>query len=243
MGEGITRLTEPAVHELLRCNVWHVAGRDHDMIVDTGLGVSSLRAAAEDLFSSPVIAVATHAHMDHVGNFAEFDERLIHRAEADAVAHAADDLPLDVGLYDEPSLQALAKWGYDISGGLMLEMPHPDFDLAGHELIGVEPTCLLDDGDVVDLGDRAYEVVHVPGHSPGSIGLWDPQRQMLFSGDAVYDGPLLDELPGSDADIYVESMRRLRDLPVEVVHGGHGESMGRSRYHAIIDSYLIGRGA
>ena len=32
----------------------------------------------------------------------------------------------------------------------------------------------IDEGDVIDLGDRAFEVLHLPGHSPGSIGLWDP---------------------------------------------------------------------
>ena len=52
----------------------------------------------------------------------------------------------------------------------------------------------IGEGDVVDLGDRAFEVVHLPGHSPGSIGLWDPSAGTLFSGDAIYDGPLLDEL-------------------------------------------------
>lgn len=243
MGDGVTHLTEPAVHELLRCNVWHVAGRDHDLIVDTGLGVASLRDAAADLFRAPVVAVATHAHMDHVGSFAEFDERLIHRDEAEAVATAAEGLPLDVSLYDDMTLEALAHWGYDVSGGLLLEFPSADFDLAGHQLVGAAPTRLLDDGDVVDLGDRAYEVIHVPGHSPGSIGLWDASRGMLFSGDAVYDGPLLDELPGSDADVYVGSMRRLRDLPVEVVHGGHGDSMDRRRYLDVIDGYLRERGA
>jgi glyoxylase-like metal-dependent hydrolase (beta-lactamase superfamily II) len=68
------------------------------------------------------------------------------------------------------------------------------------------------EGDEVDLGDRCFEVIHLPGHSPGSIGLWEESSGTLFSGDAIYDGPLLDELPessiydycldhGSDADI------------------------------------------
>ena len=52
---------------------------------------------------------------------------------------------------------------------------------------------------------------------------------MLFSGDAVYDGPLLDELDGSDIPAYVATMRRFRELPVTVVHGGHEPSFGRER--------------
>ena len=51
---------------------------------------------------------------------------------------------------------------------------------------------------MVDIGNRHFEVLHLPGHSPGSIGLWEEASGTLFSGDAVYDGPLLDELPTSN---------------------------------------------
>ena len=72
-------------------------------------------------------------------------------------------------------------------------------------------------------------MLHLPGHSPGSIGLWEAATGTLFSGDAVYDGPLLDELPGSDIDHYCRTMERLIDLPVTVVHPGHDPSFGRTR--------------
>jgi glyoxylase-like metal-dependent hydrolase (beta-lactamase superfamily II) len=100
---------------------------------------------------------------------------------------------------------------------------------------------VLDDGDGVDLGDRAFEVLHLPGHSPGSIGLWEEATGTLFSGDAVYDGPLLDQLDGSDVDAYLSTMRRLRDLPVAVVHGGHEPSFGRERLVELCDAYLARR--
>lgn len=64
---------------------------------------------------------------------------------------------------------------------------------------------------------------------------------MLFSGDAIYDGPLLDEIPGSDIEAYVATMHRLRDLPVDTVHAGHGPSMGRGRFVELIDAYLARR--
>ncbi|MEJ2130288.1 MAG: MBL fold metallo-hydrolase, partial [Gammaproteobacteria bacterium] len=76
------------------------------------------------------------------------------------------------------------------------------------------------------------------GHSPGSIGLWEAASGTLFSGDAVYDGLLLDELPDSDIEAYVRTMKRLRELPVDIVHGGHEPSFGRERLHEIIDAYL-----
>lgn len=238
MGDGITMLTEPHVHPLLRCNIWHVRGRDRDLVVDTGLGVASLAAAAADLFGTSILAVATHAHMDHVGGMREFDSRAIHHIEADALLTADGDLPLDVSRYDDDTRDALAEWGYDIRSGLLTEVPYSGFSMADHQLVGVAATRLLSEGDIVDLGDRAFEVLHVPGHSPGSIALFDQDSSTLFSGDAIYDGPLLDEIPGSDINAYVATMHRLRTLPVQIVHGGHGPTMGRARLHELIDNYL-----
>ena len=105
-------------------------------------------------------------------------------------------------------------------------------------LKGCEPTRRLAAGDVVDLGDRAFEVLHLPGHSPGSIGLWEAASGILFSGDAVYDGPLLDQLPGSDVAAYEQTMRRLLELPVSVVHAGHDPSFGRERLSELARGYL-----
>lgn len=243
LGEGITLLIESHVHELLRCNIWHIRGRDRDLLVDTGIGIASLSRAATDLFDASILAVATHAHMDHSGSMHEFEQRAIHRAEAEALATAAENFPLDVSMYDKATVDALAIMGYDISAGLLTEVPRQGFDPAEHHLVATSATMLLAEGDVVDLGDRAFEILHLPGHSPGSIGLYDSTNRMLFSGDAVYDGPLLDELPGSDINAYVATMERLRRLDVEVVHGGHGPSMGDRRFREVIDGYLTRRSA
>jgi len=91
---------------------------------------------------------------------------------------------------------------------------------------------------VVDLGDRAFEVLHLPGHSPGSIGLWEAATGTLFSGDAIYDGPLLDEIAGADIPAYRRTMERLLKLPVQVVHGGHDDSFGAERLAQIAVAYL-----
>jgi len=98
------------------------------------------------------------------------------------------------------------------------------------------------DGDVIDLGDRAFEVVHLPGHTPGSAALFDRSSGVLFSGDVVYDGTLLDELPESDVDDYVVSMRRLLALPVRTVHAGHEPSFDGDRLAELCEAYLGRRG-
>ena len=91
---------------------------------------------------------------------------------------------------------------------------------------------------MVDLGDRAFEVLHLPGHSPGSIGLWESATGTLFSGDAIYDGPLLDDLPDSDIVHYRVTMERLLRLPVACVHAGHDPSFGADRLKVLARAYL-----
>ena len=81
--DAITLLWEPHVIPLMRCNIWHVRGRDRDLLVDTGMGIASLREAARHLLEKPVVAVATHTHADHVGGHFEFDDCLVHTVEAD----------------------------------------------------------------------------------------------------------------------------------------------------------------
>lgn len=236
--EGVTGFTEPHVNPFIRANSWHVRGRDRDLLVDTGLGVTPFRPVLRDLLTQPVLAVATHTHFDHVGGLHEFDERAVHLSEADNLARPVDQatlLSLDLG---QEFCDEMAALGYELDEMLIDARPDERFDPAAFRTVPTTPTRTLDDGDLVDLGDRVFEVLHLPGHSPGSVGLWEESTGILFSGDAVYrDPPLLDELPGSNILDYLSTMRRLEQLPVRVVHGGHGSSFGREHLLHVIEDY------
>ena len=236
--DDITLLWEPHVHAFLRCNIWHVRGRDTDLLIDTGMGVGNLAEAARDLFEKPVTVILTHTHMDHMGGAHEFDTVCVHNAEAPALTAASNHLSVDIADWDANAQGWISGMGYDISGGILTAIPHKGFDLAQHRLEPANATRFLQDGDVVDTGDREFSVLHLPGHSPGSIGLWEAATGTLFSGDAIYDGPLLDEISGSNIPVYIKTMQRLRELPVSVVHAGHDPSFGHERFVHIVDKYL-----
>lgn len=227
---------------LLRCNIWHIRGRDRDLLVDSGLGICSLRAAAIDLFGHQTIALATHSHNDHTGCFHEFEHRAAHPAEkAEFTSEALSSLRVDSIPAHE--LRYLDRVGYGLTSEyLITALPSENFPVDSWQQTAAQPTWLIDEGDVIDLGNRQFEVLHLPGHSPGGVGLWEASTGTLFSGDTIYDGPLLDELPESDVERYIKSMERLMNLPVKVVHAGHDPSFDRKRLRELALQYINSRG-
>jgi glyoxylase-like metal-dependent hydrolase (beta-lactamase superfamily II) len=236
-------LWEQHVRPFLRCNVWFVRGRGRSLLVDSGLGIVSLAGAARDLFEGPLAAVATHHHFDHVGSLHEFADRYAHPAAAPYLeSSAAIGGALRRAGFAPEAWQYFHEAGYELDDELLTALPHAGYDVDAYAVTPSPANHALVEGDVVDLGDTAYEVLHLPGHSPDSIGLHDRAGGVLFSGDAVYDGPLLDGFYDGYAEQYVATMERLRALPVRVVHAGHEGSFGRERLIELCDGYLARAG-
>ncbi len=239
-GGGIWHVSEPYVDSFARCNIWIVPGATQVLVVDTGMGLVSLHRAQADLFDRPVTAVATHYHFDHVGSLHEFPVRLAHHAGAELLSdsHSIGGALHRRG-FDPRMWQAFLDAGYTLDrDDLLTALPYAGYDIDSYAVEPCTPTRVLEEGDVIDIGDRAFTVLHLPGHSPDSIGLHDAEHGVLFSGDAVYDGPLLDDEP-ADLDRYVATMERLRALDVEVIHGGHEASFGRDRLVELCDGYIV----
>lgn len=238
LGAGITRLTEPHVHPLMRANVFLVEGRERDLVVDAGMGIVPLAPEIERLRAAPsgaLTLLVTHAHIDHVGAAHEFSEILVHRREAAELATPSMITTL-MGADLAPELRAVfERAGYPPVGESFLEaLPAPDFDPRAYRLQGATATATVEDGEILDLGDRRLEVLHLPGHAPGQVGLWEAATGTLFGADALYDGPLIHDAPGMNVADFAATLRRLAALPVQVVHGGHDPSFGPERMQAII---------
>jgi glyoxylase-like metal-dependent hydrolase (beta-lactamase superfamily II) len=240
--DGIIRITEPHVHPYVRANAWLIRGSAAHVLVDAGLGIGRLGDELAPHLDRPVIAVATHSHFDHFGGLAEFADRAAHRADGEVIELAADYVRLTSATYPAALLDEFEAAGEAVPELLIDALPAPEFDLAAFRTPPATITRWLSDGDVLSLGDRELEILHAPGHSPGSICLWEAGSGTLVSGDVLVDGePLLDELPRSSPADFAASLRRLADLPLRRVFAGHGPVFGRTRAHTIIGDYLASR--
>ncbi|MCY1359931.1 Hydroxyacylglutathione hydrolase [compost metagenome] len=221
--DGIALIHEPYIRPFYRCNMWHIQGRDRDLLIDSGSGLVSLREQLPWLTERPLLAVASHTHFDHIAGHHEFAERLVHPAEADILASPDNQRTLADLCIGDPMFDA-----------------HPDCPLcyAEYAIKAAPATGTVEDGDVLDLGNRVLEVLHTPGHSPGGISLWEAATQTLFSGDIIYDGPLVEDAYHSNLDDYARSLERLRALPVRTVHGGHFPSFSGERLREMIDEWF-----
>ena len=225
LAHDVTLIDEPYIKPFYRCNLWHVRGRDRDLLFDTGLGHFSLRQHVALVSEKSVLCVASHTHFDHIGCHHEFSDRRVHADEADILARPERSRTLADRYADERMFDCLPE----------------GWNSAAYEIPAAPATALLKDGDRLDLGNRAFEVLHTLGHSPGGIALWEAKTGILLSGDIVYDGPLILDTYHADLADYDASMERLDRLPVQTVHGGHFPSFGRERLRTLIQEYREGR--
>ncbi len=123
---------------------------------------------------------------------------------------ARDPYPMRLRRGDFPpeAEEMFAYYDAPVPECIVTAVPAPGFDVAGWVTPNAEATMLLDDGDVLELGDRVFAVVHTPGHTAGSACLFEEATGTLFSGDAVYvDAKLSWDDAEAFADVLAASAR------------------------------------
>lgn len=180
----------------VNCYILHNSAKQA-LVIDAGADAAKI-ARALDAGNLRVLAyLATHGHIDHISALAELTAR--HPAP---IAMQSADL----------------SWAFTPSNQLppyysAPEQPHVTFRE-------------LSDGQQLQDGNFAYQVIGTPGHSPGGVCLFFPAGQILFSGDTLFQGTVgRTDLPGGDSRTLTRSLRRLTTLPPQTtVYPGHGTS-------------------
>ena len=201
---------------LLQCNCLIIGDPKsrEAIVIDPGDEVERILGLLGRYKLTVKVIVSTHAHIDHVGGLAK-----LHQYTGAPVMMHNDDLPL----YHAMDVQAE-----------FLGMQAP-------ELVDVDH--LLKEGDALSWGGFEANVIHTPGHSPGSVSLYLPKdsgqikltQPQLFAGDTLFAGSIgRSDLWGGSYDQLMDSLKsKLLQLPDDtVVHPGHGPStsIGHERH-------------
>ena len=150
----------------------------------------------------------THTHLDHIGCLKEILNAIPH---AELWVHIIEAEPLEKG--DER-----AVYGMDM------------FQSMCQAQYGIEPGAFsfkidrkLKGGESLEVGDMVWEVIHIPGHSQGSIALYNQKEKILIPGDVVYADYAIGrfDLHGANGPQLKDSLMALAELDVEVLLPGH----------------------
>ena len=216
--DNIFRISEKHIDPYWSGNIWLVVGSSKALIVDTGTGIVPPNTVASSITDKPVIAVALCCYYDHSGGLYSFGERACHHLEADAVADNSND--------------KLAS--YFVKNASLSALPYKGFSLEDYKAKSAKPTKIFREGDIIDLGDRRLEVLHIPGRTPGSIALWEEESGYLFGGESLFIDPDKNHFPPQDVNCYEDSLRRLGELPVVSIFGGHFERFSPEELNQLI---------
>ena len=190
------------------------------------------------------LVIVTHQHIDHLGLVEIVAEHS--GAEVAALGIAAERLANfdeDAEAEDRFAVELMLRNGIPEEVTAALRSVSRSFRGWGSH---VEVTHPLADGQVLPFGDRTLQAIHRPGHSPSDTLFWDEQRRILIAADHllahISSNPLVSRpLDGSaqrthSLVTYIESMRRTREMPAEIVLTGHGDPV--TDHVALIDSRL-----
>jgi glyoxylase-like metal-dependent hydrolase (beta-lactamase superfamily II) len=216
--KGVTQIDEFTYLIKDLAYTYLVIGSEYAMVIDTGIGISSIIKRVRKITDKELIVVNTHGHIDHIGNNDEFEKVYIHEDEK--------------ALYDFHNSRELRKLEFTLIPRIMRPFVKKVLDPV---VTNIE---FIKDGHVFNLGDRDLEVISVPGHTPGSIYLLDRKNRYLFSGDTlVLKGVLLNLDFSLSPQVFLDSMLKTKSLENEFdrVFAGHHQL---DTPKSLIDDYI-----
>ena len=151
--------------------------------------------------------IMTHTHMDHIGCLAEIQEQI---PWAELWMHTLEAEPLEQderAVYGMDMFRSICETQYGLKPGAFK----------------FQVDRKLQDGENLEIGGMTWEVLHIPGHSQGSIGLYDRANKILIPGDVVYADYAIGrfDLHGANGPELKNSLMRLAELEVEILLPGH----------------------
>jgi glyoxylase-like metal-dependent hydrolase (beta-lactamase superfamily II) len=195
VGEGVLAIYEPMQWQEIISYL--ILGSERALLFDTGMGIAPISAVVAELTELPVTVLNSHTHMDHVGGNAEFES--IVAMDTDYTRTRSLGLPNERVRSEVEGAALCAPLPAGVTVDSYVSRPFTITEAAR-------------DGHALDLGDRKFEVLHIPGHTPDAIALHEAASGYLWTGDSFYEGPIWLFAEETDLDVYRSSVSRMASL-------------------------------
>jgi glyoxylase-like metal-dependent hydrolase (beta-lactamase superfamily II) len=234
---GIRVLRVPTPFQVGRVNTYLLEGEPLTLVdsgPNSGKALDELERQLESLghrIEELELVIITHQHIDHLGLVDIVAKRSgAEVAALDLLAPFVENFGNDAERDDEEAAALMRRHGISEEVVTALRQVTGSFRAWGSKAKVTKP---LHDGEVLELGERRLEVQHRPGHSPSDTVFWDEDRRILLAADHlikhISSNPLISRPLDGSAErtqalvTYLESLKKTRELPAEIVLSGHGE--------------------
>ncbi len=174
VGHHTYAIVEPYNWEETICYL--IIGSNKALLFDTGMGMDHVLPVIKELTHLPIWVLNSHTHPDHIGGNYEFSHIMAmntaytHHSAANGYSHQQ--------VRDE------------VTPGSICLSRLPGFDTAHYYIHPFTVTRYINNGYIINLGNRQLKVIRTPGHTPDAICLYDEQARYLWTGDSFYHGPI-----------------------------------------------------
>lgn len=189
----------------------------------------------------------SHFHFDHTGSAAFLRERYGAKVVAHRLERPLVEEPVRTTRSDFPRLFGVSARDlladFNLRAGESLG-PYADSEIFARCWNFPVPVDLeVEEGDVLEVGDLRLSIVHLPGHTPGHVGLWNPARRSLYVADLGNFPAPIHPHPIGDAEAHLRSIRKARALDAEYLFEGHfpavwDSSAVRRRFDHLLEQQL-----
>lgn len=206
----VIRIWEYYVKPCFRRNSWLILGSKWNVLIDTGCGMGNLAEYVEPWVKKPLTAIATNTHFDLSGGLADFPDTAMHST---AVGFLMQREVMAPSSLQEQKIQNADRYSVTLARRF------------SDDTFNLRPTNIkrkLNDGDVIDIGSRHFQVIHIRGLSLGMIVLFEAERKELFCGDLLQQNSNSLLMAALNPQQYAQSLEQVASLNISTAFPAAG---------------------